>query len=86
MFSPEEYTHFKPAKAFFLMGCFIASVGALLGVVSLYYPDKPSAPRTFPGGLETELGGPNALPVRSRIDILEEESVKVADSGTGAKR
>ncbi|SLM36811.1 nadh:ubiquinone oxidoreductase subunit [Lasallia pustulata] len=64
MFSPEEYTHFTPGKSFFLLGCFVATVGVLLGVVSVYYPDKPSAPRTFPGGLEAELGGPNAVPAR----------------------
>ena len=38
-------------------------------MVSVYYPDKPSALRAFPGGLEAELGGPNALPV-SKIAIL----------------
>ena len=63
MFSLYEYTHYKPGKGFFLIGCFIASFGVLLGVVSLYYPDKPSVPRTFPGGLETELGGPNTVRV-----------------------
>lgn len=26
-----------------------------------YYPDRPSAPRTFPEGLEAELGGPKAV-------------------------
>ena len=45
------------------MGCFITSVFGLVGIVSLFYPDKPSAPRTFKDGLETELGGPNALRV-----------------------
>lgn len=77
MFSPEEYTHVTPAKGFFQLGCFVAAVGALLGVVSLYYPDKPSAPRTFPGGLEAELGGPNALPVRSGEDASHEHSVSL---------
>ena len=43
------------------MGCFMATVGALVGVVSVYYPDKPAVERTFPGGLEVELGGPGAL-------------------------
>ena len=69
MFSPDEYTHYTPAKGFFLLGCFVTTFAGLCGVVSLYYPDKPSAPRTFPGGLETELGGPNALPV-SRSDVM----------------
>ena len=64
MFSPEEYTHFKPGKGIFLIGCWVASVLALCGVVSVYYPDRPSAPRTFPGGLDIELGGEGAVPVR----------------------
>ncbi|MCJ1236746.1 hypothetical protein MMC14_004728 [Varicellaria rhodocarpa] len=61
MFSPEEYTHFKPGKAFFLLGCFVTTVFSLCGVVYLYYPDKPSSPRTFPGGLDRELGGEGAV-------------------------
>lgn len=63
MFSPEEYTHTSPGKGLFQLGCFVAAVGALCWVVSIYYPDKPSAPREFPGGLEEELGGPGALRV-----------------------
>ena len=63
MLSLEEYTHFTPGKAFFLMGCFITTVFGLVGIVSLYYPDRPSVPRTFPDGLEAELGGPGALRV-----------------------
>ena len=70
MFSLEEYTHFKPAKAFFLMGCFITSVLGLCGVVRVYYPDRPSVPRTFPGGLDKELGGPTALLVGSIASLV----------------
>ncbi|PGH10147.1 hypothetical protein AJ79_05502 [Helicocarpus griseus UAMH5409] len=62
--SPEEYTHFKPAKAFFLLGCAATAVLTLSGVVSLYYSDKPSVPRTFPDGLEKELGGPSTMLAR----------------------
>ncbi|MCJ1264069.1 hypothetical protein MMC22_003940 [Lobaria immixta] len=65
MFSLEEYRHFTPAKGFFLLGCAIATVGGLCGIVSLYYPDKPSVPRTFPGGLDRELGGAGAVPAPS---------------------
>lgn len=61
MFSPEEYTHFTSGKAFFLLGCFAASLGALCWVVSKNYPDKPSVPRRFPGGLDRELGGPGTV-------------------------
>lgn len=61
MFSPEEYTHFKPGWGLFLLGCSVATVLALCGVVGLTYPDKPSAPRTFPGGLDRELGGEGTI-------------------------
>lgn len=64
-FSTESYTHFKAPKAFFLLGCSIVTVFAFSGVVSFFYPDKPSAPRTFEDGLETELGGANAVRVSS---------------------
>ncbi|KAK2740455.1 hypothetical protein FQN57_006082 [Myotisia sp. PD_48] len=60
-FTTESYTHFKAPKAFFLLGCSISSVLILSGIVSFFYPDKPSAPRTFVDGLETELGGPNTV-------------------------
>lgn len=63
VFSPEQYTHATPGKAFLHLGCFVAAFLGLCGTVSLFYPDKPSVPRTFPGGLEKELGGPNAVRV-----------------------
>lgn len=63
MFSPEEYTHTKPGKGLFQIGCFIAAVLGLCTVVGMSYPDKQSAPREFEGGLERELGGPNAVRV-----------------------
>jgi NADH dehydrogenase (ubiquinone) 1 beta subcomplex subunit 8 len=63
VFSPEDYTHFSPGWAGVLMGCFAGAVGVLIGAVYLTYPDRPSAPRTYPGGLEQELGGAKALRV-----------------------
>lgn len=63
VFSPEQYTHVTPGKAFAALGCFVAVFLGFSGVCSFYYPDKPSIPRTFPDGLEKELGGTNALPV-----------------------
>jgi NADH dehydrogenase (ubiquinone) 1 beta subcomplex subunit 8 len=63
MFSPEDYRHVTPGTAWFQLSCFAAAVFALCGAVYVTYPDKPSAPRTFPGGLEEELGGPGAVPV-----------------------
>lgn len=47
----------------FQIGVFVAAVFALCGVVAMNYPDKPSAPREFEGGLEKELGGPGAVRV-----------------------
>lgn len=72
VFSPEQYTHVTPKKAFLSIGTFVAVFLGLCGVVSLYYPDKPSAPRTFPGGLEKELGGPSAVSV-SNLSIAVAE-------------
>ncbi|CAD0115161.1 unnamed protein product [Aureobasidium uvarum] len=60
IFSTEPYTHFKPGHGAVLLGTFIASVFVLMGVVRQYYPDKPAVPRTFPGGLDRELGGAGA--------------------------
>ena len=71
VFSPEIETHVTPGKAAFLLGSFITVVLGACGIVSVYYPDKPSAPRTFPGGLDRELGGPGALLVRLMYDGLK---------------
>ncbi|THW82932.1 hypothetical protein D6D15_09916 [Aureobasidium pullulans] len=65
IFSTEPYTHFQPGHGAVLLGTFIASVFVLMGVVRQYYPDKASVPRTFPGGLDRELGGAGAVPARS---------------------
>ena len=48
------------------MGTFIASVFGLCAAVKSVYPDKLSAPKTYPDGLEAELGGKGAMLV-SRI-------------------
>lgn len=66
MFSPEEYTHTKPGKGLFQIGCFVATVFGLCFVVGQVYPDRPSAPKEYVDGLERELGGPAATRV-SRI-------------------
>ncbi|BCS23313.1 uncharacterized protein APUU_31538S [Aspergillus puulaauensis] len=64
VFSPEQYTHVTSRKAFIQVGGFVAAFLGLCGVVSLFYPDRPSAPKTYPDGLETELGGRNAVSAR----------------------
>jgi len=60
VFSTHSYDHFKPGFGAVLLGTFVASVGVLMAVVYQFYPDKASVPRTFPDGLEKELGGKNA--------------------------
>lgn len=70
MMSPEEYTHTSPAKGFFQLSCFAASVGVLAWLVKLFYEDKPATPREFPGGLEEELGGPGALRVSTLGSVV----------------
>ncbi|KAL2864883.1 uncharacterized protein BJX67DRAFT_359898 [Aspergillus lucknowensis] len=64
VFSPEQYTHVTARKGLFHLGIFVATFLGFCGGVSFYYPDKPSTPRTYPDGLEKELGGPNALLAR----------------------
>lgn len=45
------------------MGTFIATVFGLCAAVKSVYPDKISVPKTYPDGLEVELGGKGAVPV-----------------------
>jgi NADH dehydrogenase (ubiquinone) 1 beta subcomplex subunit 8 len=63
VFSPEQYTHVTSKKALLSIGTFVVTFLGFCGLVSMYYPDKPSTPRTFPDGLEKELGGSEAVPV-----------------------
>ena len=63
IFSPYEYTHVKPGKGALQLLAFVGIVLGFCGIVSYTYPDKVSAPREFEGGLEAELGGPNAVRV-----------------------
>ncbi|KAI1265855.1 NADH:ubiquinone oxidoreductase 20.1kD subunit [Xylariaceae sp. FL1019] len=66
MFSPYEYTWVSNKTAFAQLGIFIATFVGVCWVVGRLYPDKPSFPREFDGGLERELGGSGA--VRARMD------------------
>jgi len=63
VFSTEPYTHAKPVTAWLSFGTFVGTVLGFCYVVSMYYPDKPSAPRTFATGLDVELGASNAVHV-----------------------
>lgn len=64
MFSPYEYTWISPGKGLLQIGAFIVTVFGLLFVVKATYPDRPSYPREFEGGLQKELGGLGAIGVR----------------------
>ena len=69
VFSPEDYTHFTAAWGVVLWGCFLASGAVLMAAVYQYYPDTPTVPRTFPGGLEKELGGSNTVVVSGKKQL-----------------
>ncbi|KAI5297444.1 Glycosylphosphatidylinositol (GPI) anchor assembly protein, partial [Ascosphaera pollenicola] len=61
VFSTEQYTHYKPPKAFFLFGCAVAVFASSCGVLAALAPEAPFAPRTWDNNLEKELGGPLAM-------------------------
>ncbi|KAF2661937.1 hypothetical protein K491DRAFT_686920 [Lophiostoma macrostomum CBS 122681] len=63
--SLHDYNHFTPGWGAVLLGTFVASVFGLCGAVSLFYPDKISVPKSYEGGLEAELGGPQAVRARA---------------------
>lgn len=71
VFALEQYPGQSTSQALFQIGCFISAVLTLCGVGYFFYPDKPSYPREFPGGLEKELGGPKAMTVRYFIHRAE---------------
>lgn len=65
VFSLEEYNIMTGKMGMAMWAFFLGCVGTLSFAVYSTYPDRPSAPRTFEGGLEEELGGPGALRVSS---------------------
>ncbi|RYP66900.1 hypothetical protein DL771_007557 [Monosporascus sp. 5C6A] len=68
MFSPYEYTWISPGKGLAQVAAFIATLVGVCWVIGRVYPDKPSFPREFEGGLEKELGGPGAMRARAPGD------------------
>ena len=56
-----DYDHFTPGWGGVLLGTFCAAVAGLCLAVSYVHPDKVSAPKIYPDGLEIELGGKRAL-------------------------
>lgn len=63
IFSPYEYTWTTTGPGLVMIGTFVLTFVGVLGAVFLSYPDRPSYPREFEGGLERELGGPGATRV-----------------------
>lgn len=57
MFSPEEYTHFKPGWGAACVGMFVATFLGVVSVVRVFYPDMPAVKARYEGGLDRELGG-----------------------------
>lgn len=63
IFTAYEYTWVNSRTAFAQIGTFIAAFLGVCWIVGRLYPDKPSYPREFEGGLERELGGAGAVRV-----------------------
>jgi NADH dehydrogenase (ubiquinone) 1 beta subcomplex subunit 8 len=63
MFSLYEYTHMTPARGALIWGILASVVLGGVYTASIYYPDRPSAPKEYDGGLDTELGGPGSVRV-----------------------
>lgn len=66
IFSPWDYTWTTTGPGLVMIGTFVATFFGVLGVVYMNYPNRPSYPREFEGGLEKELGGPGAIRVSSK--------------------
>lgn len=60
-----------------MIGTFVAALMGLSGLVYLNYPDRPSYPREFDGGLERELGGPGAV----RVSFIRKPRTSFAMTG-----
>jgi NADH dehydrogenase (ubiquinone) 1 beta subcomplex subunit 8 len=72
VFSLEEYNQWGPAKAAKVFLGYFAAIGAFSGAMYWnFYPHQPAIPKTFPGGLEAELGGKKAFLVCARVDSGE---------------
>jgi len=68
IFATEDYTWTTPGWGAVLFGTFVATFLSVVGVVYMYYPDRPAVPKRYPGGLDRELGGPTAVLVPSEDD------------------
>ncbi|KAG7283961.1 hypothetical protein NEMBOFW57_010319 [Staphylotrichum longicolle] len=75
MFSPYEYTWVGTGKGLFQIGCFVAVFLSVCYAAKLTYPDRPSYPREYEGGLERELGGAGGI--RASFGLLQEQSFSI---------
>lgn len=72
VFSLEEYSQWTAGKAFRWFVGYFAATAAFAGVIYVYaYPQKPSVKRTFPDGLEAELGGQGAMLVSGQLNVTQ---------------
>jgi hypothetical protein len=62
-----EYKHIKPGKGALQLLAFAGTVYGLYVASSFVYPDRPSAPKEYEGGLDKELGGEGAVPVSKNL-------------------
>jgi len=75
MFSPYEYTHTPPGKGALQLLCFVSVVLGLSYVVSFNYPDRPTVPKEYEGGLEEELGGSAAVRAQAPGDPFDKKFI-----------
>ncbi|KEY69215.1 hypothetical protein S7711_01671 [Stachybotrys chartarum IBT 7711] len=68
MFSPYQYTWTSTGPGLLMIGTFVSVFLGVTTITYLTYPDQPSYPREFEGGLERELGGPGAVRARMAGD------------------
>jgi NADH dehydrogenase (ubiquinone) 1 beta subcomplex subunit 8 len=66
--APWEYTFATPAKAFAMVGSFLAAMAGVIGTCYALYPDMPAYPREFENGLVKQLGGSGATRARQPGD------------------
>ncbi|EPE06984.1 nadh ubiquinone oxidoreductase subunit [Ophiostoma piceae UAMH 11346] len=74
MFTPYEYTWTTAGKGLAQIGAFVVVFLSVVFAVKATYPDQPTVPREYEGGLERELGGPGAVRARSPEDAEAEEA------------
>lgn len=89
IFSLEEYNVMSGKMGMVMWGMFLGILGTLSFAVISTYPDRPSAPKEYLGGLEEELGGPGALrvsqPASTELTSDHLQAHKAGDEVLGVK-